>query len=1560
MPKIQGDAPIIIEISTITVEDPDEIPCLLQMAVEKEGRKLNFLCDTGASANLIKLSYVPDDQKKQIVNREVIITGITPDQVAIIGSCMLNYYIGGYKITYEAFVCKDESISLRADGILSKQFMKFAKMWLRDENDTIKFRGIKYPLKSYADIIENKEIKNSAKKNRSTEIRVKTSGLLKLQGQSGMCCSVQLTRPATGPYLFVPDNSRCKQWGIEYTPSMHHLNKDRRITIYVLNAAPVRTKIYKNSRIGTLVPLNEQTLGALMECNHLECAKPTSVKEIQSYDLKTGPFHDDDEEEEEELTEKLTKIQDVRELIKTEHMDEEQKAKLFELVKEYEDIFWRPGMKLTTTHLAEAEIDTGDNQPVSVKPYRTPQKLQQPLKDEIKDLLEQEIIEPIDHSPWNSPAILLTKQVLGKTKRRLVIDFRAVNAITAPITCSFPELFQTIHKAGNSTLFSSLDKIRAFHQIPLRHSDKPKTAFTTEVGKFQFRTMPFGLKNAAIIYQQLMNTLFMAKADGFCQAFLDDILAYSGEGTDDHVQKLRKIFEILREANLKLRADKCNFFQKQVRYLGFQISKDGIVPDDEKLLVVKNFPTPENPRHVKQFIGLVTFFARHCPHFSQTAAPLTELTKPTVPFEWTPQCEKAFKTLKEQLCRKIRLAFPDPDLPYSMYTDASDLAVGAILVQEQDGEMKPISLASRKLNKAERKYPTYRKEFQAIKFGLKTFKHFLIGQRFTVFTDHRPLIWLTNSKRLKPVFERDAALLAEYSMEIVYIKGKDNTAADACSRVLLDKGNVEYLPDNPQTNYETYEEFLSRWESKFPKVEVKSTPTKSAARKASKPKKHSPRPVKQPKKKAKPKSSEKGEINSIDINKKQETVNIKDNVVHNIELLNVDKWKTEKTHSIVELQKIHESLVTLDIMATHFAEAKDEFKQLSITDARDKNYLQFQELLVQLLLKVDEVESYGNADVRARRKTLVNDIQAVLDNLTLPASPCLQDGQSQESEDRATTSNSGDNNARENLTFDIDDMEMDQKFLEDLSSTENSSSSDSEFDTADSELNLETGLDTTSADTNSEKEEAEYYVVDMEESKNLAVMEPKIIKEAQDADMEIQRILALIKKGNDIMNSDSDVYISDKEYRKIKGCFNKFVIEDDILKKLVYEPPEQVRTVPYIPTSIQHKLVSDFHNSPYVNHPGADRLHKFLQKKVWFPKMSDVVKQVTSTCETCAKRKPNTNPFKPKMRLYKAPKKPFEVIHLDHFGGIRSLYDPQKTPYGLIVVDRFSHYMEVYPCENLTADMLIYTLMAKHVPTHGLPRKVVSDNGPTFASEEFRKWCKINGIKCTKVSEYRPQSNGEAEETVKRVKESINLLIKDPKIPWYNYLPYVLISLRNLPNTATGKSPYEIVFNRDMRFPIDGKIPYSIYRTGEHSLDTEAALWETAWKAVNNVAAKYQQAYKIRHDKKAKPHNLQVGQTVLVKRENYSLKYSKLYQEKYDGPYTIISISDTTARLQDQRDPMKQKSVHVSRLKLFRPDPKNESKSPNQVSKNQKIGKPKPDEANTPVKPHSYNLRRRN
>ncbi|CAG9133440.1 unnamed protein product [Plutella xylostella] len=293
--------------------------------------------------------------------------------------------------------------------------------------------------------------------------------------------------------------------------------------------------------------------------------------------------------------------------------------------------------------------------------------------------------------------------------------------------------------------------------------------------------MPIGLKNAPSTFQKLMNTCLSGLQGTRCFVYLDDIVIYSHD-LQTHIDNLSAVFERIRQFNLKLQPDKCEFLRKEVAYLGHVISDEGVKPNPDKIKAVAEFPIPESPKDIKSFLGLVSYYRRFIPDFSKTAKPLTSLLKKEIPFEWKNEQQLAFDTLKEKLTTAPILAYPDFSKPFVLTCDASNVAVSAILSQGPIGKDLPIAYASRTLNKAESNYSVTEKECLAIIFGTKTFRPYLYGHRFTIVTDHRPLQWLFNCKDPGSRLVRWRLKLEEYDYEILYKKGKVNCNADALSR----------------------------------------------------------------------------------------------------------------------------------------------------------------------------------------------------------------------------------------------------------------------------------------------------------------------------------------------------------------------------------------------------------------------------------------------------------------------------------------------------------------------------------------------------------------------------------------------------------------------------------------------------------------------------------------------------------------------------------------------------------------------------------------------------------
>lgn len=277
-----------------------------------------------------------------------------------------------------------------------------------------------------------------------------------------------------------------------------------------------------------------------------------------------------------------------------------------------------------------------------------------------------------------------------------------------------------------------------------------------------------------------------------CFVYLDDVVCYSHD-IRSHIINLTSIFQRLRDFKLKLQPDKCEFLSRDVCYLGHVITEQGVKPNPEKIKAVTEFPIPKSPKDIKSFLGLVSYYRCFIPHFSKTAKALTSLLKKDTPFNWANQQQLAFDTLKHKLTSAPLPIYPDFSKPFILTCDSSNYAVGAVLSQGTLGKDQPVAFASRTLNKSECNYSTTEKKLLAILYGCKTFRPYLYGHKFQIITDHRPVKWLFNHKDPSSKLQRWRLKLEEYEYEIVYQKGKLNSAANALSRYPV---NPIYPQDN--------------------------------------------------------------------------------------------------------------------------------------------------------------------------------------------------------------------------------------------------------------------------------------------------------------------------------------------------------------------------------------------------------------------------------------------------------------------------------------------------------------------------------------------------------------------------------------------------------------------------------------------------------------------------------------------------------------------------------------------------------------------------------------------
>lgn len=479
-----------------------------------------------------------------------------------------------------------------------------------------------------------------------------------------------------------------------------------------------------------------------------------------------------------------TPYPDLEEMIRSQHLNSEEKPALLKTLAKYSTILHKDSEKLSCTSTIQHRIRTVDDIPVHTKTYRYPQVHKAEVEKQIDEMLEDGIIQN-SISPWTSPIWIVPKKIdaSGKKKWRIVIDYRKLNEKTVDDKFPIPRIEEILDRLGRSTYFTTLDLKSGFHQIEVHPKDRPKTAFSTDQGHFEFIRMPFGLKNAPATFQRVMNHILGNLIGKCCLVYLDDIIIF-GSSLQQHLDNLNKVLQRLAQANLKIQLDKCEFLQKECEFLGHIITQDGIRPNPNKIEKILSWPIPKTTTQIKGFLGLLGYYRKFIRDFAKLTKPLTKCLKKDAKIIHNEEFTSCFNDCKRLLTTDPILKYPDFNRKFILETDASDFALGAVLSQKfEDGKEHPIAYASRTLNEAECNYSATEKELLAIVWATKHFRPYIYGTHFEIRTDHKPLVWLRQKNDLNRRLLHWKLALEELEFEIKYKKGTLNTNADALSRI---------------------------------------------------------------------------------------------------------------------------------------------------------------------------------------------------------------------------------------------------------------------------------------------------------------------------------------------------------------------------------------------------------------------------------------------------------------------------------------------------------------------------------------------------------------------------------------------------------------------------------------------------------------------------------------------------------------------------------------------------------------------------------------------------------
>ena len=424
------------------------------------------------------------------------------------------------------------------------------------------------------------------------------------------------------------------------------------------------------------------------------------------------------------------------------------------------------------------EIPLTSDVPIRRKMYNLPFSSKEVVEKEIQVMLDLEIIEP-SKSPYSSPVVLVRK---NDGSCRFCIDFRGLNKITVFDAEPIPNVEDLFARLAHSRFFTKIDLAKGYWQILVLPEDRPKTAFATHQGLFQFIRMPFGLVSAPAVFARMMRMLHLA--DLSAENFFD-ILVHSASWSD-HLHHVRNVLDRLKSYGLTARPSKILAGFQSLEFLGHVVGSGVLRPDESKTEKILQVSTPTTKKQVRSLLGLLSFYRRYIPGFASVAAPLTDLTKESGrscrSIHWTPDCASALQEIQDILSRKPVLLLPRLDLPFVLQTDASSTGLGAVLLQEFEDSLHPVCFASRKLLDREKRYSTIERECLAIVWAVHKFVRFLWGVRFVLQTDHRPLTYLRTSNFKNSRIMRWALSLQEFSFEVLPVSGQANVFADLLSR----------------------------------------------------------------------------------------------------------------------------------------------------------------------------------------------------------------------------------------------------------------------------------------------------------------------------------------------------------------------------------------------------------------------------------------------------------------------------------------------------------------------------------------------------------------------------------------------------------------------------------------------------------------------------------------------------------------------------------------------------------------------------------------------------------
>lgn len=725
-------------------------PCITGFV---DNHKVSILIDTGSNVSLIKENLIQKQNniRKMKLNAPVL-TDVNGNKIDTLGIYEIPIKLCE-KVFHNKFIVVPNEINFPTDMLMGMDIMRTNNMILNMCENFVTIKDKSTPIQTISSIVEEQD---RIKIIRNINLKTKEGRVIKIRADNDLIIPPNSARIIHAHAKGVRDENllmkpHC-QFNSNVSESLIFVNSSSKMDILYVNSEDISRRIDKNLVLGTAIPTDVALLG------ESEIFGDDRVLAVEKSEIN------------------LTKVcEEIDSLV---NCEKDVKTQLLPTLAKYRDILAIPGEQLGQTHLIELALKLKEGtKPIALAPYKIPHSKELKLEAEIDRLLKQGTIAPTN-SPWSFPVVIVAKP---DDSIRLCVDYRKLNEVTESDNYPLPVIEDLLMGLGDSKIFTQLDLVQAYHQVPLSEETRPMTAFSIKRGHYEFQSAPYGIKQMPAVFQRLMNNLFPNHKN--VTTYLDDLLIHS-KNIEEHFQHLEEVLTKLREAGLKVKLKKCSFCQSSVRYLGYELTDKGFKPLNDKVAAINKFPIPNKEDDVRSFLGMAGYYRKYIDNFSTIAQPLSNLLKKDVPFCWTNECENSFKKLKDKLSAAPVLTYPNFKLPFFIETDASQKGIGAVLSQkdEKGGKLKPIAFASRLLKSAENNYSVTEKEALAVVWALRKFRYTVYGYPVTVITDHQPLVSLFTRTLPPGRLGRWALLIQEFGIKIKYKPGCLNYVPDALSR----------------------------------------------------------------------------------------------------------------------------------------------------------------------------------------------------------------------------------------------------------------------------------------------------------------------------------------------------------------------------------------------------------------------------------------------------------------------------------------------------------------------------------------------------------------------------------------------------------------------------------------------------------------------------------------------------------------------------------------------------------------------------------------------------------